>query len=286
MAEEFVYNEISELQCVLLDMLKWFHDFCAKHDLRYYAVGGTMLGVARHQGFIPWDDDVDVAMPRRDYERLAELMAKGGRYALETPESKAVDFVYPFSKLYDTSSTLVEDNRWKTKRGVCLDIFPLDGFGDSRNESVARAKSIMVRKRLLTLCTLSLRKGRSWYRNLVVATARLVPAICVKRLITSIDNTAKTGSFDDCAFVGFLTGAWGLKEIMQREWFGEPELYQFENLKIYGVAKPDLYLTSLYGDWRQLPPEEKRVSHHAYISLDLSKSYLSTGSDDYREGGL
>ncbi|MDE6558154.1 MAG: LicD family protein, partial [Clostridia bacterium] len=87
---------MSELQQRLLDMLKWFHAFCVEHNLRYYALGGTLLGAVRHKGFIPWDDDIDVGMPRKDYNRFIKLMKNADGqsvFRLETPlENK--DFVY------------------------------------------------------------------------------------------------------------------------------------------------------------------------------------------------
>ncbi len=111
-----------ELQECLLEMLHWFHDFCISHNLRYYALGGTMLGAARHKGFIPWDDDLDVGMPRDDYEKLFTLMKyhPGDRYMLETPYSNAPEYNYCFFKLYDTKTTLVENLKYKIKRGVYM----------------------------------------------------------------------------------------------------------------------------------------------------------------------
>ena len=80
-------RKLTGLQQSLLDMLKWFHGFCVDHELKYYLLYGTMLGAARHQGFIPWDDDVDVGMPRKDYERLCSILGdkKDSHYMLETP---------------------------------------------------------------------------------------------------------------------------------------------------------------------------------------------------------
>src|SRR5690554_3313505 len=97
---------LSEIQSKLLQMLKWFDGFCRENNLKYYAVGGTLLGAVRHQGFIPWDDDIDVAMPREDYRELEKLMSgkKIGFYVLETQNSLERDFCYPYTKLYDTTN--------------------------------------------------------------------------------------------------------------------------------------------------------------------------------------
>ncbi len=87
-------NHLTPLQQELLNMLKWFDKFCRDNDLKYFSVGGTLLGAIRHNGFIPWDDDIDVAMPRPDYDRLAELMGNKvfEHYVLETHNSARVDF--------------------------------------------------------------------------------------------------------------------------------------------------------------------------------------------------
>ena len=87
-------NNLTQLQTKLLPMLEWFHDFCNKNNLRYYLLGGTMLGAARHQGFIPWDDDIDVGMPRKDYELFIKLTngQKFGSYIVESINTNATDF--------------------------------------------------------------------------------------------------------------------------------------------------------------------------------------------------
>ena len=90
----------------------------------------------------------------------------------------------------------------------------------------------------------------------------------------SIDDTCKARAYDDYLYVGNLYGNWGIKEIVERSVMSPPKLYGFEDLEVYGVADYDKYLTSLYGDWRKLPPKEKQVTHHDYIELDLNKSYL------------
>ncbi|MBP5314174.1 MAG: LicD family protein, partial [Eggerthellaceae bacterium] len=146
-AYDFEYTTTPELECMqacLREMLAWFHEWCKEHNLRYYVYGGTCLGAIRHSDIIPWDDDVDVAMPRVDFNRMREIMIEEGicadegvvstdgvypRYVLETPKSLSGDFIYGYGKLYDTTTTLIEHARTPIKRGVFLDIFSLDGMG-------------------------------------------------------------------------------------------------------------------------------------------------------------
>lgn len=269
--------KLSPLQAKLLDMLKWFHAFCEQHQLRYYALGGTMLGAARHQGFIPWDDDVDVGMPRKDYQRLQQLLKnQTGRYILEYPGMKE-DYFYPFSKLYDTTTTLVENTKNHLKRGIYLDIFPLDGLGNSLEEARHRYKPISKRLNLLLSRTTGIRKGRHWAKNLAVLLARMIPNFLLgnKQLLRNIDTLCQKYDFDTCSYGGNFLGAWRFKEIMPRAVMGTPTLYTFEDMQVYGAQDYNGYLTHLYGNWRQLPPKEKQVTHHDFIALDLGKSYIT-----------
>lgn len=264
-----------KLKTMLTDMMLWFHNFCVENNLRYYAIGGTMLGAARHEGFIPWDDDIDVGMPRSDYNKLAELLncKTDGRYVLETPETTANDYYYPFTKLYDTKTTLVENTKYKIKRGIYLDIFPFDGFGQTEEDCVKNYKKINKLNKLLLLKVAGIRKGRKLYKNLGVILFRVIP-INPKKILKNLVVQCAKYDYDSCKYVGNSVGAWGLKEIMPAVIIGSPKLYKFENIEIYGVEDADAYLTHVYGNWRELPPVEKRVTHHDYIKCDLDKSYL------------
>lgn len=267
-----------EHKAMLLDMLAWFHDFCGQNGLCYYALGGTMLGAVRHGGFIPWDDDIDVGMPRRDYARLAQLMGEQPHvyYLLETPDSEHADYVFPFSKLYDTRTTLVENTRYGTRRGIYLDIFPLDGAGDSQSDAMMHFASIKRRRNLLLVMATGVRPGRNFLKNLAVLAMRAIPArwLCPKKLLCSIDSLSCSRSFEDCRWVGNMMGAWMERELMPREILGKPAEYAFEHLTIFGPEDAEGYLTRLYGDWRKLPPREKQTPPHNIVFLDLERSYL------------
>ena len=267
-----------ELKRKLTDMFCWFHNFCEENELRYYALGGTMLGAVRHQGFIPWDDDIDIGMPRADYTRLAELLKDHtGRYILETPQSSNPDYFYPLSKLYDTETTLIENTRCKIRRGIFLDIFPLDGAGNTLQEAETTFQKVWCKRKLLLAMTTGYRNGRSLYKNLAVFAARLIPSWIInrKKLLLDLDALCAEKDFDSCKYIGNFYGAWGMREVMPRRFLGNPTVYSFENRIIYGAEDFDSYLTSLYRNWQQLPPVEKRVSHHDFLYFNLDKSYLT-----------
>ncbi len=271
---------MTELQSKLLAMLKWFHGFCIEHGLRYYALGGTMLGAVRHKGFIPWDDDVDVGLPRSDYNKLVELSDRIEQpYILETPQSTAKEFVYAYSKLYNTETTFIEKGKRNIKRGIYLDVFPLDGLGNSEKEAADRFKKTAHLVKKLAVRVSPIRKGRGFAKNCAVALSRCIPQWIIndKKLAQKLDRTASEKDFDDSVFVGNLVCNYKPRNILRRDYFGTPKLYTFEDASIYGAEDHEGYLTQVFGDWRKLPPEDQQVSLHLSEEIDLNKSYLDTG---------
>lgn len=258
----------------LTDMLGWFHNFCVEHNIRYYLIEGTMLGAARHRGFIPWDDDIDVGVPRSDYERLMELLSKQhGDYVGESPKFYDGAIICAYGKLYHTGTTLIEDSRLKLKKGIYIDIFPLDGCGNTLEEGVKNLRKIAFLDNLLAARACSVRKGRSFLKNAAAVAGKLLP-INEERLVCKIDKLCAKLDYDKYKYVGCLVSSYREKEIMPKSFYGKPTLYDFEGMQVYGVENAESYLTYLYGDWRKLPPEEDRISLHQHIYLNLNESYL------------
>lgn len=259
---------------MLADMLRWFHNYCEKHGLRYYMVAGTMLGAARHQGIIPWDDDIDVAMPRPDYEKLIELLRKPqDSYVVESPKYHAGRILLATAKLYHTGTTLVEKNKCPIKKGIYIDIFPLDGVGNSLEEGLQSLKKVIFLDNLRAAKVCSVRKGRSLMKNAVAFFGGLLP-LRMEKLVRKIDDVCARRNFDDCEYVAIMTSTYRQKDIMPKSYFGTPTLYSFEGFEACGVEQADAYLTHLYGDWRQFPPEEQRVTRHEAIYMNLSEPYM------------
>lgn len=267
---------MNNLQIKLTEMLGWFHDFCVENKLRYYTLAGTCLGMVRHKGFIPWDDDIDVGMPREDYNSFVELMKNGlEHYKLDVPTMDD-KYLYTYAKLYDTNTTLIENNRHKLKRGIFIDVFPLDGAGNDLEKGKEQYLSINKKINLICLRNCVVSNHRAVYKNAAIIMSRLLPRFILNenKLIKQVIEESAKYKFDECKIIANFSGDWGTKEVFKKEWFGEPVLYNFENIKIYGPVDADSYLTNLYGDYMTPPPPEKRVSHHDFLYLNLEEGYI------------
>ncbi len=273
----FMGEMLRSIQRKLLDMLEWFHEYCIANNIHYYAVGGTVIGALRHKGFIPWDDDIDIVIPREEYNRLIGKFNKPiDHYILESPYSENNDYLYTYAKLYDINTTLTEKTRYPCRRGVYIDVFPLDGIGMTEQEALANFKQVDRKNMFLMTRTCVIRKDRSWYKNASILVSCLIPSFAVnnKRLAISVDKLANSLNNDDATYVANLMGAYRTKEIVKKEFFGKPTLYEFENIEIFGPENYNEYLTQIYGNWKELPPEEKRYTKHDFLELNLDKSYL------------
>lgn len=269
---------LNPLQSKLLEMLDWLTNFIHKQGLRYYVVGGTLLGAIRHQGFIPWDDDIDIAMPRCDYVKLVDLLREPvEHYVIEAPDSKASDYVYAFAKFYDINTSMTEYLRHSVHRGVYIDVFPLDGVGNTLGESKNYYRKIDRINMLLAMKVAAYRDGRKWWKNMGVFFGNFIP-ISGKNLAKRVDEVCSERTYDECKYVANCMGSYRSREILKKTIFGEAMPYNFENIIVYGPEQAEEYLETIYGNWRELPPETKRHSAHDFIDLDLNTPYKNVNS--------
>lgn len=264
---------MNQLQSKLLEMLTWLTNYLETNQLTYYVSAGTMLGAVRHQGFIPWDDDVDIVMPRDDYEKFIKLLEKPvDHYIVESVYTPAKDYIYNYAKFYDMNTSLTDIGKILVNRGVYIDVFPLDGIGDTMEECLKNYKKIDFLHGLLSMKNCKVRKGRKTWKNILAVCGNFLP-VNRKKLAQRLDRLCAERSVNDYRYIGFLTGVYRTREIMKKEIYGTPTIYRFEGVNVYGPEKYDEYLTQLYRDWRKLPPPEKRISTHNFIKIDINKPY-------------
>ena len=258
-----------EIHCRLLKMAKDFHRICEDNNLEYYMLGGTMLGAVRHKGFIPWDDDMDFGMPREDYDQFIRISHQilPDYYELmfyKNAENSPMHYI----KFIDSRTTLIEASYKNYVEGLYIDIFPLDGAGKGSIADRIRMKRIDYLQGLVIYhCTTREKTG---IRKLVKKYAQMRS---LSRLHDSIEKLMTAKTLSESSLIANYLGAWAKKEIMPKEVMGTPKLYQFEDTEFFGSANADAYLTSLYGNYMKLPPEEKRVFKHNYYYLNYDLPY-------------
>lgn len=259
--ERLSTTEIKDISVHILDVIV---AFCKENEIAYSLAGGTLLGAIRHKGFIPWDDDIDIMLPRADYERLIATFNDSGNDVLIMDYKNTQNYCWPFAKAISTSTILIENGMKKYPLGVYVDLFPLDEVYGDRSAAIKAVKKIAFWRNILTLKHLRIERRRSIWKNIVIGLGKSLIVIPDKYLIKKINNMAISYQGKDCKYVCSFMGAWGIKEIFEKDFMGSPTLHSFEGNVYNGPEDSDHYLTSLYGDYMQLPPIEKRVTHHDY----------------------
>lgn len=261
--------DAQEIKKNIYDILCAFTDFCDEHGLRYYLCGGTLLGAVRHKGFIPWDDDIDVLMPRPDYERLHKLLRNEGiksYYKLISIENG--NSFWPFAKIIDIR-THIENQYVTSDRYLWIDIFPMDGLPENQKQSdklLSKAPSLKI---WFSRCTAKIGKGKGIFRKfLKIPMLVLLRLYTPERLGRKIDKLAKQYDFDESEYVGGVSWSLGPQERMKKSDYLPYCDVEFWGRKFHAPACWDFYLSQIYGDYMQLPPENQRINHDfvAYIN--------------------
>lgn len=262
------YSTISlrDIQKLEINILKEFDAFCQKEKLTYYIAYGSLIGTIRHHGFIPWDDDVDIVMPREDYEKLIDRYEKiTDRYVLFSMYNKE-HWPYAYAKCVDMNTEMEEATYKSGKLGVYMDIFPLDGVPEDSVRRMLHLQYVNFLHYLLITVQKNNLVGRTFFRGMVKRMLYPVASLIgMDRLIGIIDKRIKKYKYADSKYVAQLTNNMYIKgETMRKECYGKPIIRNFEGLKVKVPRHYDHVLRRIYGDYMQLPPEEERVTHHAY----------------------
>ena len=262
---------IDDIKKIELDILSEFHAICVKNNMRYSLGGGSLLGAVRHKGFIPWDDDVDVMMPRPDYERFLRYCRKNKTlFSLKSIHNNK-KYIKLFAKA-DMPNTKIDNGMKTTVYGINIDVFPLDGLGNSYSEAVKQFNKTSFERELLVASAWK-KYSRSKNQPLYIEPLRLVLFLLSRfinpyKLALKIDRKCQSVNFDESEYAACICGSYRLKEIVKKKELSEYKLMDFEDRKFYGISDYDNYLTKHYGDYMKLPPKDKQVTRHDF------KAYL------------
>ena len=262
--------KLEEIRKVQVEILKGVDRWCREHQVRYFLSNGTLLGAVRHQGYIPWDDDIDIILLRPDYERFLREFNLARTDALRVLHS-SIDAAFPlaFAKVIHTGTVLQEDTDIPYTMGVNIDVFVLDAVGDdpANAEKLFRRawlyRRILEAKHMLPQKRHKRRLTKRIAAALVKAAAAPVP---VHWCTAGIDRVcASMRDQQDCKWLAKLCrNHFAPGEAMRSEWFAASVELPFEGELFQAPANWDAVLTAWFGDYHQLPPEEERKPHHRY----------------------
>ncbi|MBR5349023.1 MAG: LicD family protein [Lachnospiraceae bacterium] len=264
-------DDLKELHEVELEMLLQLRRICEKYKLTYYLSGGTFLGAVRHQGFIPWDDDMDIALPREDYRKFVKVVNK------ELPEGMEFkcyatdpDYHHPVARLVNHKVCVINhsfsDDRIEP---AWIDIFPLDGMPDGK--IALKLQKIRLLWRRVTIGWANYKDvqdtkpNRPWYEKfLMFIGTTLKPGrfMNLTKQYAKLEKTLMRYPASKSRVYMNFNGAYRFNSIMdKKKYYGKGALYTFEGEQFPAPANYDAYLTKIYGDYMKLPPEEKRNTH-------------------------
>lgn len=262
---------MNEIQEYVFQTFETFVKICEDNNLRYYMNGGSLIGTMRHRGFIPWDDDIDVAMPREDFNKLLKLDIPGHydlctRYNTEKWNFAFVQFV---DLNIDIEIHLADVTR---KAHICIDVFPIDGLPDNRVFRWIRVSNIMLLRGLVQMACVAYQsdnKGnRPWYEKIILNICRNVPLekiIDINKVLDRLECVLQKNSFDKSSWSGNMLGRYRRREAMRTEWFGVARDALFEGKRVKIPSDSDSMLRWVYGDYMRIPPAEERESHGTVI---------------------
>ena len=270
---------LDEIKLIELNILKRFSDYCEENNLFYVLTYGSLIGAVRHKGFIPWDDDIDVFMPRKDYNRLIEYYKNGktidGIELLYHTDSN--DYYYPFAKLCD-NRTVAKMQSSKTKHGIWVDVFPVDKIADNPIKAKKFQKHmIFLRRVIISYATDFAYQKRDWKTIPKIVLSLYGRILGGDKLVRIMEKESQKYNKTNSKLVCHSAWQAATGGIMTIEEFKDRIKMPFEQYEFYVPRSYDKFLRSLYGDYMKLPPMNKRSTH------GLIAYYITEKKDSYTE---
>lgn len=261
-------TDLKHLKQMLVYLLGEFHTICEEQHLIYNIFGGTMLGAVRHHGMIPWDDDIDVTMPRPDYEKFIQLIRIKYNDKFLIYDYPDENYCYPFAKFTIKDSVLFENMKDKYRKlGLYVDVFPIDGYPSvwegAYFAKLKWYKYLRCHAVYLPRHTPGIMGKVSYLGKVLLSAISGVPRITY--YLKKETALAKQNDFNDAEYVLCQGAGWCQKGKLKKDVYMNRKLYDFDGMKVWGIAEYNDHLKSLYGNYMTLPPENKRISNHDYV---------------------
>lgn len=273
---EFTPETLRKLQLKELDTLVYFKEFCDKNNLLFYLCGGCCIGSLRTGGFIPWDDDIDILMPRDDYEKLYKLWDndKQERFKLLRTDEKIFTGNI-FTTIVDTETTCVKANQahLDIPFGIMMDIFPIDGCPKGKFKRTMQKLNAMIYSLFLAQIVPENHGGIMALGSKFLLSIVKSPKAREKKWRNAERRMSKY-KISDCEYITELCeGVHSMQPEYPKEWFASAVYREFEGLQMPIPVGYDPYLKKAFGDYMKLPPEDKQKPHHDMILVDTERTY-------------
>lgn len=255
---------IDDIKTLSICILKKVDEFCLSHDIQYSLAYGSLLGAIRHNGFIPWDDDIDILMTRPNYEKFVSEFPKSDSNLFFVASSETdKSFPYPLAKVFCNATEIKEFGC--CKYGFGIDLFPIDKIPMNQKDAVKLIKQQHFFWNIFMIKAMRWEARRGFAKNLFMCSAKVVSAfISYSHLHKQMK--ARVLKYVDLSdyYLGCLFSPYGEKEIMSKDIFDQMISLPFGDYSFNCLKEYDSYLTRIYGNYMELPPEEKRISHHTF----------------------
>ena len=269
--------DIRDLHKAMLIITDEIDRICRKHNINYSMYGGTLIGAVRHKGFIPWDDDFDIAMLRTDYERFIDICKNelNTKFDIVSMDNSS-DYGYNFIKITLKGTKVLQGDYSKLKdkySQIWVDVFPMDNVPNDRMKKALHKFRNYICIKLLEERFDGLRSNEKNKKKIFVYKIlgflnRIIPASFLKQRLKR--NSIKY-ALQNTEFITSLSSCYGYdKEMLPRTIFEEFQDYDFEGRKYRAVKNYDLWLTKVFGDYMKLPPVDKRVTH-GFTEVDFGE---------------
>ena len=281
----FVDETMKKVWAVELELLEQFQDICRRHGLRYFAIGGTLLGAVRHKDFIPWDDDIDVGMPRADYDRFLELCEAelAAPYCLVTPMNDACYRAHAQIRNSNTTGYPANDEKLSCNKGIFIDIFPLDGVADSKTAFNVQMCQMKVLNRILVNYYYfdAVHPNPPFVKLLFHrVVSGMMKLLGVKRIYACYDRIAARYSKKPTEKVGEISILFGdTRYHWRREVFETSTELPFEHMVINVPGGWEEFLSNTFGDYRRVPENKKERALHTDMVFDPDTPYTEQRID-------